>query len=88
MKQQLVLPEIDYEFECAGRKNAFGLVLPLVAFVQPKIVYKLRKRWFRLVKVQYRVDIERRKLSGFAACYSYCGASHKQIFDQNNKDIN
>src|SRR5688572_8091720 len=33
VKSQLVLPEIDYEFERAGRKNAFGLALRLVAFV-------------------------------------------------------
>src|SRR5262249_11779585 len=33
VKPQLVLPEIDYEFERAGRKNAFGPVLRLVAFV-------------------------------------------------------
>ena len=32
-KPQLVLPKIDYEFERAGRKNAFGLLLRLVAFV-------------------------------------------------------
>ena len=57
VKSQLVLPEIDYEFERAGRKNALGFVLRLVAFVQPKTIYKLRKRRFRFVKVEYRVDL-------------------------------
>jgi hypothetical protein len=32
-KSQLVFPKIDYEFERAGRENAFGLLLRLVAFV-------------------------------------------------------
>jgi hypothetical protein len=33
VKQQLVLPEIDNQFERAGRKNGLGLRLLLVAFV-------------------------------------------------------
>jgi hypothetical protein len=58
VKSKLVLPEIDYEFERAGRKDAFGLVLSLmVAFVEPQTIYKLRQRQFRFVKVEYRVDI-------------------------------
>ncbi len=57
VKPQLVLPEIDCEFERAGRKNAFVLVLYLVAFVKPKVVYKSRKRRRRIVRVDFGIDV-------------------------------
>ena len=62
VKAQLILSQIDYELECAGRKDERGLLFYIVAFVYPEIFYKLRKRRLRLVKVEYRVDIQRKLL--------------------------
>ena len=66
VKAQLVSPEIDYEFERAGRENTFGGVLWCVAFKQPEAIYKLRKRRLRFVKVEQGVDLYDRKLLGLA----------------------
>src|SRR5687768_17385382 len=70
VEHQFVLSKIDNELKRACWKNV-SLVLQ-IAFIQPKTVYKLRKRRFRLAKVEYRVDIQDRKLLRFTSGHRWC----------------